>query len=66
MLPYQCLFSSFSLLGANAPACSQLPLPGDLCGGDIQPFLGNTEENGGWWLGKPPREAVRGGCAYRL
>lgn len=45
MLPYQCLFSPFSLLGANAPACSQLPLPGDPCGGDIQPFLGNTKVN---------------------
>lgn len=52
MLPYQCLFSPFSLLGANAPACSQLPLPGDPCGGDIQPFLGNTKVNKGVLAGE--------------
>lgn len=50
----QCLFSSLF----DAPACSQLPLPGDPCGGDIQVVLGNW----GCWLGKPPREVVRGGC----
>lgn len=56
MLPYQCLFSSFSFLGVNAATCSQLPLPGGPCGGHIQPFLGNTEVNKGVLAGETSKE----------